>query len=175
MTRKFILPHLMARCPHQKKVPFLLFMALVVCLSSLGSSGCRSGHQPAPSGFASVEIRGNTPGQIRDVAIEIFEKNGYQTSVSDLTKITFEKQAAAFDNVAHGDWTSAAWIRVKTSIVPLGEAIFRLQADAYVVRDRGKTIFEEEITLGHLRRRPFQKLLDEIAARLKGQLSESKG
>ena len=73
------------------------------------------------------------------------------------------------DNAAYGNWTgSPPWIRVKVAINPVSEGAFMLQCKAALVRDRGQAAFEEEIKIRNFQAGPYQKLLDEVAARLGG-------
>jgi hypothetical protein len=137
---------------------------LTACL--IGSLGCRSTDQGTPASLASVVISGNTPGQIRDAAIEVFRENGYQVARTDPASLVFEKQGSGMSNFAYGNWLgdSRIWIRVKTAIRPAGEMSFRLQCNAYMVRDRGAAT-EEEIALSKVHRGKYKKLLEEVAKR----------
>ncbi|HWH71456.1 MAG TPA: hypothetical protein VNT26_18920, partial [Candidatus Sulfotelmatobacter sp.] len=139
-----------------------------------GGAGCKSSspvvdtHAAAP--FAAVEIRGNTPGQISKMAEAVFREHGYLVIRADLTSLVFEKKGSKLSNFAYGNWMSdsSVWVRVKASIVPVAEAEYRLQCTAYDVQDRGVAI-EEESKMSHLRSRPYQQLLEEVARRLKGE------
>lgn len=128
-------------------------------------SGCRSTDGPTEARFASVEIRGNTPGQIHDVAVAVFQNNGYQVAQANLETMIFEKPGTKWSNFAYGNWAGddPVWFRVRAAIVPLSEANFRLQCTAYLIRDRGG-VTEEEIKC--YRSRPYQKLMNQVAAQL---------
>jgi len=136
--------------------------------------GCRSTDKPAEGRFASVEIEGNTPGQIHNVAVEVFERDGYQVANKGLDTMVFEKEATKWGNFAYGDWGGDApvWVRVKASIVAAGERRFRLQCHAFMVRDRGGAT-EEEIAC--YRSAPYQKLMNEVAQLLHGQPASTQG
>ena len=43
---------------------------------------------------------------------------------------------------------------------------YRLQGNAFAVRDAGDAVFEDEVRIGNLGRGPYQTLLDSVAARL---------
>jgi hypothetical protein len=131
--------------------------------------GCKSTDKPASAQFASVEIRGNTPGQIRDVAVEVFKEHQYQVMHSNPTNMVFEKEGSGWNNFAYGNWMGeGVWVRVKASIVPVAEGTFRLQCNAYMLRDRrGPT--EEEVKLTSLQSHTYQKLLEEIYHRFHSQ------
>ena len=136
-------------------------------ISACYCAGCRSTAKPAAARFASVEIQGNTPGQIHDIAVEVFQKSGYRVANADLDTMIFEKRATKWSDFAYGDWGGDApvWLRVKACIVPVSEARLRLQCRAYMIRDHGG-LTEEEIAC--FRKRPFQKLMNEVSERLRG-------
>jgi hypothetical protein len=145
---------------------------LILFLCALGlcgiiGPGCRSADIPASTGFPSVEIHGNTPGQIHDVAVVVFCEKGYKLAKTALTKLVFEKEGSSWRNIAYGNWIgdTPIWIRVKASIVPVEEATFRLECHAFMLRGKGETT-EEEIPISNFNSGHYQKLLDEVAERL---------
>jgi hypothetical protein len=140
-------------------------LVLVVCL--LDASGCHSTDRPASASFASTTISGNTPGQIRDAAIVVFQQDGYKATRIDPNSLLFEKEGTKMNEIAYGSWLGdvPVWVRVKASVVPLGEMTFRLQCRAFMVRDRG-TATEEEVTLSNLHKGSYQKLMDQVAQQL---------
>jgi len=146
--------------PIPARRPRLALIVFCICLCC--GSGCTS-NKPAPARFASVELQGNTPGQIHDAAVEVFQKHGYKVANKALDQIVFEKQGTKWDSFAYGDWDAPVWVRVKAAVVPLAEAKFRLQCHAYMVRDLGGTT-EEEVAC--LRGAPYQKLMEEVAEHL---------
>ena len=131
-------------------------------------AGCRSAQKPAANRFAAVEIRGNTPGQIRDITVEVFREKGYTMTQAGLKSMVFGKESSKLSNIAYGNWMDKpVWVRVNVSIVPAGEAAFRLECDARLLRNSGEPV-EEEIKMSRVRRGPYQKLLNEVASRLNG-------
>ena len=101
------------------------------------------------------------------MTIEVFGKHGYKVADPRSPNLVFEKQASRIDNAAFGNWTGAPiWLRVRAWVVPVSEASFRLHCKAALVRDQGQAAFEEEIKLRGFQAGPYQKLLDEVAARL---------
>jgi hypothetical protein len=142
-------------------------LAVWVCLGV--GSGCRTADIPPEARFASVEIRGNTPGQIAQAAAEVFREEGYEVMSSEPDNLIFEKKASGLNNFAYGNWTeNKVWVRVNAAIVPVSEMTFRLQCQAHLLRDRGEPL-EEEIKVSRLRRGGYQKLLDEVSERLRGR------
>jgi hypothetical protein len=141
---------------------------LAVCLCVVFGSGCRSTHKPDEARFASVEIQGNTPGQIGEMAAEVFQDNGYLVASANPAELIFEKKASGWNNFAYGNWTEPVWVRVTAAVVPVSEMTFRLQCHAVLLRDRGDTT-EEQIKISSLRSHTYQKLLNEVATRLSDQ------
>jgi len=131
-------------------------------------AGCASSGKPASARFASVVIHGNTPGQIGNVAIEVFRVNGYEAVQTGLTSLVFEKEAKGLSNFTYGNWANETplFSRVRVRIVPVDEGTFRIECQAYMVRDRRSSI-EEEIKLSSLKRHPFQAMMDKVAQRLR--------
>ena len=58
-------------------------------------------------------------------------------------------------------------VRVKVELIELGPSSQRLQAHAFMVSGAGDSFFEDEHKLADFRGRPYQRLLDEVAKRLK--------
>lgn len=140
----------------------LCLVALACCLIS----GCATTEKPAY--IASVEIQGNTPGQITAMAEKVFADNGYRPAEHLAGKLWFEKPGSGMNKFAYGDWVgdTQVWIRVKLNIAAIGEALYRLECTPVLVKDKGGST-EEEIKISSVHHRPYQKLLDEVAARLK--------
>jgi len=115
-----------------------------------------------------VEIQGGTPGQIGEMAAEVFQDNGYLVASAKPSELIFEKKASGWNNFAYGNWTEPVWVRVTADIVPVSETTFRLQCHAVLLRDRGDTT-EEQIKISNLRSHPYQKLLNEVGTRLSDQ------
>jgi hypothetical protein len=142
------------------------------CFCALLFAGCHTTEKsaeekPTSSAWASVQIHGNTPGQISQVTSEVFKEHGFTRGGQPKGGLVFEKEASKFSNLAYGNWIGdvPVWTRVKVSIVPAGEATYSLECTAYNVRDKGGAT-EEEIKM-HMGKGTYQKLLDEIAARFK--------
>ena len=136
---------------------------------ALATTGCGTFDKAPASKFASVRIEGNTPGQIRDAAAAVFRDHGFKVTLGK-TNLVCEKEGSGMDNFAYGNWMGGepVWLRVKVTIVPLSEGTFRLQCLAYKVRDKGSFAFEEEVQVSRMSSRPYRKMLEEVAARLRG-------
>ena len=148
--------------------PWNPFTSILVfsLLCALLSAGCVT--REKPDYLASVEIEGNTPGQIAAATEAVFSANGYKLASSGAMKLMFEKPGSGMNKFAYGDWVgdSQVWVRVKLNLIPAGEALFRMDCRAFLVKDKGGST-EEEIKVSSMHHRPYQKLLDDVAARLK--------
>lgn len=112
-------------------------------------------------------LPGNTPGQIGEAVVEVFNGRGYTTVQAGLLDLVFEKKGSRMNNFAYGSWMGEEpiWVRVKLRIVAAGEQVYRLDCRACLVKDKGSAA-EEEIKINRLHRGPYEKLMDEVAARL---------
>lgn len=144
----------------------------VMALSCWLLAGCATAEKPPY--MASVEIQGNTPGQIAAMAEKVFTENGYHAAGTAGGRMLFEKTGSGMNKFAYGDWVgdTQVWIRVKLHIASIGEARFRLECVPVLVKDKGGST-EEEIKISSMHHRPYQKLLDDVAARLKPKATSS--
>ncbi len=130
------------------------WVVLAGCQSDKTSSGSSDG----------VVIQGNTPGQIRVAAEEVCREHGFVVARPGSELVVVEKPGSRMNNIAYGNWVDkkGVWLRLKLTVSQVGEARHRLECQAFLVRDRGGST-EEEI---RTRNRPYQSLLEEVAARL---------
>jgi hypothetical protein len=145
------------------------FFAVALMGLLMAGAGCRSTSGGSDAGFASVVIHGNTPGQVLQMAEQVFVENQYVVALEGPNRLCCEKKASGMSNVAYGNWMAGSplWQRVRVAAVPLSEAVVKLQCQAYYVRGRGETV-EEELPISKLRNGPYEKLLKETARRLGG-------
>ena len=83
--------------------------------------------------------------------------------------MVFEREGSRWDQIAYGSWVNDTdvWIRVRVSLVPLAEGSFRLQCQAFKVRNKGDTLTEDQVRIRNPQRKPFQTLLDKVAEQLR--------
>jgi hypothetical protein len=141
---------------------------VVAGLALLSVIGCKSTDSSEKPPFASVIIAGNTPGQIRNVAVDVFTDQGFKVRQSNPAGMVFEKQGSRMNDIAYGSWMgdTPVWVRVKADTVPAGEMKLRLECTAWLVIDIGSAA-EEEKSISRLHRGTYQKLLNEVAKRLR--------
>jgi hypothetical protein len=157
--------------PNLRALTPTLFVAGSLLLS-LFITGCAT-HEKPPY-LASVEIQGNTPWQIITAVEKVFTDNGYHAAGNAGGRLLFEKPGSGMNKFAYGDWVgdTQVWIRVKLNIASIGEARHRLECVAVLVKDKGGST-EEEIKISSMHHRPYQKLLDDVAAKLQPKASGS--
>ena len=90
-----------------------------------------------------------------------------KATLTDPRSMVFEKEGSSMNNFAYGSWLgdSKVWIRVKGSVILIGERRSRLECTAFLVRDIGSAT-EEELPVRGMHRGQYQKLLDQVAQRL---------
>jgi hypothetical protein len=141
------------------------FLVAVVWGGAFVLSGCKSPEEAKPKRFASVVIEGNTRGQIAVVVASVFQAEGYKVVRNDLHSLRFERVGSKMDTVAYGNWMGGdVWTRVDVTLEELGENKVSVECQAYHVRDPDRAL-EETIRMGRLHAKPYQKLLDQVAAR----------
>ncbi len=143
---------------------------LLSALLVLFGAGCGA-TKPASASFASVIIRGQEPEVISKTAVAVFQEDGYKAGSAG-GQLVFEKEASRMTNIAYegvigSHYGAQTLVRVKVSLVDLGAGAYRLQCQAFIVKDAGDAFFAEEQKLANVRSRPYQNLLDEVASRLK--------
>ncbi len=149
-----------------------MVLAGLAILGILFVSGCSTG-KPASASFASVVIPNQSLTQIHDTTVLVFEEAGYRSMRAPDGSMVFEREGSRGDQIVYGGIGGAAYgggvtVRVKAEIVDLvGQEARRLQCTAYIVNNAGDGIFEDTQRLANIRRGPYQKLLDEVAAKLK--------
>jgi len=144
-----------------------LITPLALTLGLFAVAGCGA-TKPASASFASVVIHGHTFKEIQDAAGQVFTADGYTVMVRG-NEMKFEKEGSRMTQLAYDGFvdTGAVHVRVLASILQLSETSYRLQCQAYIVKSPGDPTFEEVIKLQNVRGRPYQELLDKVAAKLK--------
>lgn len=148
-----------------KKSDALALLSLI----ALSVCSCRSLDQPASASFASVIIADRTDDEVHHAADAVFAEAGYESFIKPGGGMIFEKEGTRGNQIAHGGWIEDRSVRerVKAEIVTLPNGSHRLQCHAFMVRHAGDSFFEEEVRLANFRGGPYQKLLEQVAARLK--------
>jgi hypothetical protein len=145
----------------------------VTCLWLLFSgAGCGSLGGAASGTFASVTIENHSPEEIAGAAAKVFGAEGYMAGPSRAGQLVFQKDASRATTLSQeGLFATQSGARtmnrVRVEIVPLsGGSSYRLQCQAYTVRDAG-ALLEDEVRLTSLRSAPYQSLLNKVKKELK--------
>jgi hypothetical protein len=137
----------------------------------LSGAGCSSVGGAASGSFASVTIQNHSPGEIADATARVFGAEGYMAGPSRAGQLVFQKDASRATTLSQeglfATQSGARTVnRVRVEIVPLTGGSCRLQCQAYIVRDAGG-LLEDENRLTSLRSAPYQSLLNKVKKMLK--------
>jgi hypothetical protein len=145
----------------------------VICLGLvLLGAGCGSLGGAASGTFASVTIENHSPEEIAGATAKVFGADGYMAGPSRAGQLVFQKDASRATTLSQeGLYATQSGARtmnrVRVEIVPLsGGSSYRLQCQAYIVRDAG-ALLEDEVRLTSLRSGPYQSLLNKVKKQLK--------
>jgi len=143
-----------------------IFALLILCLAGL--VGCQSSKQPGSMSHASVQIRGRSLAEIQQTTTAVFHGEGYALGRSTSEEMVFDRPGTRRDALKWGGWSGqGVTMRVKVSMSGTLEGGYLLGATAYAVENSDDDFFRTENRTVLLDRRPYQKLLDEVASRLK--------
>lgn len=153
----------------------VIWAALLSCVALL-VAGCSSMNKPASASFASVVIVNQTPEQIRQATIAVFQDNGYQQIQMSDGSLAFQREATRREQIDYAGIAGAQQgeqvaMRVRVQIFPKNPGACWLACKAYAVCNPGQGVFEQVTPLFDLQSRPYQKLLDQVAARLAASAS----
>jgi hypothetical protein len=144
----------------------LFFALLTLGLTVL--AGCQSAKQPGSMSHASVQIHGHSPEEIQQTATAVFREEGYALANAAPEEMVFERPGSRRDALKWGGWAGqGVTMRVKVRFSKMMDGSELLQADAYAVQNSDDPFFQTESRNVLLNRQPYQKLLDEVAHRLK--------
>jgi hypothetical protein len=140
--------------------------SLLVLFLGLGAVSCsstREGSKP----FAAVTLRGHDSLTIRRAVEAVFSEEGY-VDASRRGSWRYERGTSKMGQLLHGGWFDDDGVRerVKLNLIPLSEGVYRLEAEAVMVRDAGDSFFEEEARMTRLKSGPYRKLLEEVEEQL---------
>lgn len=150
------------------RTPCNLATSLLLATACLALFGCKSMNEPASASFSSVRIQGHTADQIRGATVVVFQHDGYTLAEAQRSDMVFEKEASRWDQIAYGNWVNEApvSIRVKVSMVPLSPDGFRLQCQAYKVRNKGDPLGEQQVRISSAHSKSYLALLEKVRGQL---------
>jgi hypothetical protein len=148
------------------KIKRPLFFGLLP-LGLAGLLGCQSAKQPGSMSHASVQVKGHSREDIRQTTTAVFREAGYSLAAASPEEMVFDRPGSRRDALKWGGWEGkGVTMRVKVKLSALLEGAQLLQADAFAVQNSDDEFFRTESRNVLLNRRPYQKLLDEVARRL---------
>ena len=145
-----------------------LFLSAVGLFVLLLTSACQSAHEPGGVSHAVAQINGRTLEEIQKTTAAVFGEEGYVEKGRNAETMVFDRAGSRRDAAKYGGWYGeGVTMRVRVGFTSLAGGSYRLQADASAVQDASDPFFADESRAMMLNRRPYQKLLDEVAVRLK--------
>ena len=155
------------KAPAASRPLFSLLMAFL----ALAAAGCRL-TQPGSASFASVVIANRTAAEIQEATGQVFREDGWAAFLGGSGEMIFQKEGSRLNNISQNGvvdtyYGGQTMFRVRAELVALGSGSFRLQCQAYMVRNAGDSFFEDSHPLANVRRMPYQHLLNKVAKRLK--------
>jgi hypothetical protein len=159
-------PRCLNASPYLPGAAAWLFL-FTLCICGLLAGGCSSTKdKPESARFAAVEVVVHNTEKLRSVTADVLHEHGYKAATGSVSTLVFEKQGSSLNNLAYGNWMGTGiWSRVKISFVPVSGDVFRLEAHAFLVRNKGE-VLEEEMPVSNIHSGQYQKMLNEIAKRL---------
>jgi len=140
----------------------------LLAFSSTVLVGCQSAKQPGSVSHASVQIQDRSLAEIQQAATAVFREEGYTRAWATSEEMVFERPGSRRDALKWGGWAGqGVTMRVNVQLHVPVEGRYLLQADAYAVQNSNDPFFQTESRNILLNRRPYQKLLNEVARRLK--------
>jgi hypothetical protein len=151
--------------------PFAGWAGIIIILAAIFSTGCRSMDKPESASFAAVVISNQSVQAIQQAAVTVFQQNGYQALTLGDGSIGFEREATEREQRQYAGFVGAhegdrVLIRVRIKIEPKNPSAYWLSCKAYAVCNPGQGVFETTTALFRFQSKPYQKLLDQVAARL---------
>lgn len=150
------------------KIRFGAFGAGLFVLCAVSLVGCYSAKQPGSMSHASVQVKGHSLAEIQQATTAVFREAGYAPAAASLEEMVFDRPGSRRDAAKWGGWSGeGVTMRVKVRLSRLVDGAQLLEAIAFAVQTSDDEFFRTENRNILLNRRPYQKLLDETARRLK--------
>jgi hypothetical protein len=142
----------------------------LIILAAIFSSGCSSMDKPESASFAAVVIVNQSVETIQQAAVTVFQNNGYQALTLADGSVGFEREATEREQRQYAGFVGAhegekVIMRVRIKIEPKNPGAYWLSCKAYAVCNPGQGVFETTTALFDFQSGPYQKLLNQVAAR----------
>ena len=137
-------------------------------LALTGLLGCQSARQSGSMSHAAVEIQSHSVADIQQTAAAVFRDEGYALARATPEEMVFDRPGTRRDALKWGGWAgNGVTMRVKVALSKTIDGGYLLEANAYAVQNSDDPFFQSESRNILLNHRPYQKLLNEVAHRLK--------
>lgn len=144
------------------------FLAGVLALGTVLLVGCQSAKQSGSTSHASARIQGHPLPEIQQTTAAVFGQAGYTLTESSSQEMVFQRPGSRSDALKWGGWSGqGVTMRVKVRLSSMTDGSRLLEADAYAVQNSDDPFFQTKSRNILLNRHPYQKLLNEVAHRLK--------
>ncbi len=152
------------------KLQSALLVPVLGAVLALSWAGCGA-TKPGSASFASVIIKGHTPQEIATVTAKVFQEDGWAGGSMKGHPIVFQKEGSRMTDLAYGGIADTYYgaktvVRVKMDLVTLGPDSHRLQCQAFIVKNPGDAVFEQEQRVANVRSGHYQSLLNKVAKQL---------
>lgn len=152
------------------RLQFALLLPALGAFLALVGAGCGA-TKPGSASFASVIIKGHSPQDIARVTAQVFQEDGWVGGSMKGHPMVFQKEGSRMQDLAYGGVADTFYgaqtvVRVKMDLVTLGPDSHRLQCQAFIVRNPGDSVFEQEQRLANVRSGHYQSLLNKVAKQL---------
>jgi hypothetical protein len=151
-------------------------LRLILCLPAIYLlGGCKTPPPGAEGSIAWVEIMGHSRFEVAQATVKVLTKKGFHQTFGADDNMTFERPGSAFDEITQGGFGSDTSLRLRVFINAPENGSSLVHGRAFSVRNAGDRIFEDASEYSQFRRKPVQKLLDEIKASLESQPQNTEG
>jgi hypothetical protein len=145
-------------------------MSFVLLLGSCLFLACKSTPKgPGSDSLAAVTVKGRSMLEVAKAASAVFQEEGFmpvpQVEGKETT-LVFERKGTTGDKILYGDWdTKPIWYRARVRLTPLDSTTQLVRCDAFRVKYRGETHFEEEHALSSTKAGYYRELLEKTKTR----------
>jgi hypothetical protein len=145
-------------------------VALII-LAAIFCAGCKSMDKPESASFAAVVISNQSVQSIQQATVSVFQENGYTALTLADGSTGFQREATGREQRQYAGIVGAhegdkVLIRVTIKIEPKNPSAYWLSCKAFAVTNPGQGVFETTTALFGFQSDPYQKLMNQVAARL---------
>ena len=115
-----------------------------------------------------MEIKGHSATEIQNTTVVVLAESGFTLRTNTPMIMLFDRPATTGEKVKYGDWLNEGMkMQIKVRLQSQPEQTYLLRADVYSVQDANDASFREETRLIMFSSKTYQKMLDDVAYRLK--------